>query len=217
MRTSISSLLAFVAVLSINGVASADDAPPVQVAPQAAPAPQLPPSNARAANGEYVAPMQQQTQPTYIPQSVAMSGPREIRDYDEDTQRPPAGYHPEKRIRKGLVIGGAVTFGIMYLFSAMAAAIDADTSRGYGERHSTLGALWVPVAGPFVQMARTQSSTGNFFLAIDGIAQLGGAAMLIGGFAAPKTVLVRDDLAKIWIAPTRIGKDGYGLGMNGAF
>jgi hypothetical protein len=182
-----------------------------------APSPVVPPPSGQVqANGEYVAPMQQATQPTYVPQSVAMSGPREIRDFDEDTQRVPAGYHPETRVRKGLIIAGACTFGAMYLLTALVAAAGDDVSSANGG-NNPVAALWVPVAGPFIQMSQTSSSTANFFLAIDGLAQAGGAAMLIGGIASPKTVLVRDDLAKVWIAPTRVGRDGYGLGMTGTF
>src|SRR5216684_6682295 len=60
--------------------------PPGQWPPQPyqqPPYPNWPPrqSNAPAPNGEYVTPLQQYTQPSYIPQSVAMSGPRMITDW----------------------------------------------------------------------------------------------------------------------------------------
>ena len=69
-----------------------------QYAPQYAP----PPSHAPTPNGEYVAPLQQQTQPMYVPQSVAISGPRQITTWQEGEPIPP-GYHPVQRIRRGLV------------------------------------------------------------------------------------------------------------------
>jgi len=144
------------------------------------------------AQGQYPAPLTQQTQPSYVPQSVALSGPAHM-DWDDD-RTPPPGYHLETRIRKGLVIGGAVTFGTMYLFTALGAAAANDLG-------GSAGALYVPIAGPFLYMGETSSQSGKVLLAIDGIAQAAGAAMLIAGLAAPKTIAVRNDLAKIEIKP----------------
>src|SRR5262245_9958377 len=58
----------------------------------------------------YQAPLSQTTQSTYVPQSVALSGPEEITNFDE--HRPvPDGYTLVHRTRKGLLIGGGVTLG----------------------------------------------------------------------------------------------------------
>ena len=223
------SLLCAASVFAAPLTASAQSAS--QVAPQSsAPVEQQPgvvvlpapgpssyaPSTARAPNGEYVAPLSQTTQPTYIPQSVAMSGPREIRDWEEG-DAVPLGYHAESRVRRGLIVGGAVTFGVLYLLSVLVASAGADDARASG-RSNEEGALWAPVAGPFIQMGSTSSTTGSTFLFIDGIGQLAGAAMLVGGLAAPRTVLVRNDLASITtITPMRVGKDGMGMGLTGTF
>ncbi len=134
--------------------------------------------------------MAQQTQPSYVPQSVALSGPKEIRDYSEGDPVPP-GYTPVERTRKGLVIGGAVTFGVLYLISALVAAAGEDT-KGSGDNEAA--ALWVPAVGPFIQMFNTDSAVANVFLAIDGIAQSAGVAMFVIGLTSPRTVLVRNDL-----------------------
>ena len=177
---------------------------------------QPPPSTARAPNGEYVAPLQQQTQQVYMPQSVALSGPRIIRDY-EDGEAVPPGYHAETRIRTGLVVGGAVTFGVMYLFSVLAGSIINDANKGrYGD--GTRGDfLYIPVLGPFLQMTKTDSSSGNTTLVIDGVAQAAGVTMLIVGVSSPRTVLVRNDLAEVRISPMKVGEKGTGLGLIGTF
>ena len=104
------------------------------------------------------------------------------------------------RVRKGPIIGGAVTFGSLYLLSAFAAAIGEDASRNENE----LAALWIPIVGPFVQMAKTDSATANMFLALDGAGQGVGAALLIWGLVSPKTVLVRNDLAGVDVRVTPI-------------
>lgn len=190
-------------------------AAPRAYAQQALPPSQPPPASAQAPNGEYVAPLQQQTQQVYMPQSVALSGPRIIKDYEEGDPIAP-GYHAESRIRTGLVVGGAVTFGVLYLLSALVGAAISDTNKITGGSDSG-DFLYVPVAGPFLQMTRTESSTGNVFLAIDGIAQAAGATMLIVGLTSPKTVLVRNDLGEVRVLPMRMGQNGGGLGLVGTF
>jgi hypothetical protein len=196
--------------------AHADELPPSQP----------PPASARAPNGEYVAPLQQQTQQIYVPQSVALSGPRVIRDY-QDGETVPPGYHAETRVRTGLVVGGAVTFGCLYMLSVLTAALVSDANRTTVSYSSSGSAthvnndnadfLYVPVAGPFLQMTKTVSSAGNVMLAIDGIGQGAGAAMLLVGLTSPKTVLVRNDLGEVRLTPMKVGERGSGLGLVGTF
>lgn len=176
---------------------------------------QPPPASAQAPNGEYVAPLQQQTQQIYVPQSVALSGPRMIKDYEEGEPVPP-GYHPETKVRTGYVVGGAVTFGVLYLLSVLVGAAITDVNRGTGGSESG-ELLYVPVAGPFLQMINTESSTGNVTLAIDGAGQALGATLLIVGITSPRTVLVRNDLAQVRIMPMKMGQSGGGIGIGGTF
>lgn len=170
------------------------------------------------AQQQYTAPLYQHTQPTYVPQSVAMSGPHELRDWDEG-EPIPAGYHPVERLRKGLIIGGAVTFGSLYLISLFVAAAGSDSTEP--GQSNTEAAMWIPVAGPFVQMAHTDSATGNLFLAIDGLAQAAGVTMLAFGLFSPTKVLIRNDLAgknalKLSVAPI-LAKNMSGFGLTGSF
>jgi hypothetical protein len=148
-----------------------------------------------------------------------MSGPAIIRDWSEGDPIPP-GYHPVSRIRKGLVVGGAVLFGLTYVFTALAAAVGADTT-GSGQSNP-LAALWVPVAGPFIQVFQSgTSATGSLILILDGLSQAGGISMFAIGLAAPKTTLVRNDLAgngapHLSFAPI-MGPGRTGMGLVGTF
>jgi len=207
--------LRFASALTAAVVVTTAAAPRAYAQSAPLPPPQPPPASAKAGNGEYVAPLQQQTQQIYVPQSVALSGPRVIKDYEEGDPIPP-GYHAESQMKKGLVIGGAITFGVMYLFSVMAGAVMDDSSRS-SSGDGTF--LYIPVAGPFLQMTKTDTSTGNVFLAIDGIAQAAGATMLIVGLTSPRTVLVRNDLAEVRVAPMKMGVNGSGngIGLVGTF
>jgi len=134
-----------------------------------------------------------------------------ITDFD-DTRSPPDGYHRETRIRKGLVIGGAVTFGVVYTLTVLAASAANDS------RVANAGALYAPVVGPLLFMQEGGSSFGNTFLVLNSLAQAAGATMLIYGLACPKTVLVRNDLGvSVTPTPMRVGVDGGGFGVLGTF
>jgi hypothetical protein len=192
-----------------------DSAPGPQPAPEvAAPAPAQPPPPGYP---QYPpgTPYQQVPgpQPTYVPQGP-IAWPRYIKDWEEG-QPVPYGYHPETRARKGLVITGSVLFGVLYLLSTLVAA--GNDSSYDGNRYS---ALWIPVAGPFVQMASSNNGSGDdeAFL-LDGVAQAAGVTMLVLGLAFPRTILVRNDLTSISFVPTpmKVGHDGGGLGLVGRF
>jgi hypothetical protein len=163
----------------------------------------------------YPAPLAQTTQSTYVPQSVAMSGPEEINDFD--FSRPvPLGYTPIQRTRKHLIVGGAVTFGVVYGLSAFVAAVGEDDANRTG-RSNEVGALWVPVLGPFLEMGHTDSATGKFFLASVGAAQAAGALMLYYGLTTKERVLVRNDLVgSLTVAPIA-GNGASGMAVAGRF
>jgi hypothetical protein len=197
-------------------------AAPVQPAPAPAPGaappqqyqqyPQYPaPPYATAPNGQYVAPLSQTTQPVYVPQSVALSGPRMIKDW-RDGDPIPWGYHREERVRKGSVIAGSILFGVTYGYSLFFAALGEDIDSANNE----LAPLAIPVLGPFIAMKDSDLATGTLVLALDGLAQGIGAWLAISAIASPKPVLVRNDLG-VSFMPAPMGKDGTGMMMTGRF
>jgi hypothetical protein len=152
----------------------------------------------------------------------------------------PPGYHMESRPKKGLVVSGAIVFGVPYVFSASVAA---------SSRFSPDHWLYLPIFGPFADLAARGSqcsantvvvspgvtdttqtcpddSGARFFLMLDGLMQTAGATMLILGLALPNHLLVRDDAPYsgstgshfAWaIGPKAMGRTGYGLGVDGVF
>jgi hypothetical protein len=132
----------------------------------------------------------------------------------EEGQPLQPGYHIETRVRKGLVIGGSVSFGVMYLFTALAGAIATDVgSSGYTP-------LFIPGVGPIITVGTTnQSATGAFALVLDGLIQSGGLAMLLTGILVPRTVQVRNDIGRPFVRPTPMtfGANSAGAGLVGAF
>jgi hypothetical protein len=193
-------VIALPLVALLHTPARADDDPPM---PQRQPLP------------VYPAPLSQTTQSTFVPQSVAMSGPEEITDFD--FSRPvPLGYTPILRARKHLIVGGAVTFGVVYGLSAFVAAIGEDDARQRGGNNE-VGALWIPVAGPILQMGQTDTATGKLFFASVGAAQLAGALMLYYGVTSKERVLVRNDFVGSLTVTPLAGNGASGMALAGRF
>jgi hypothetical protein len=198
--------LPIAALFSAPGAAFADDV----VDDEQMPPPPPPPPVLRPV---YQAPLSQETQSTYVPQSVALSGPEEIKDHD--SSRPaPEGYTPVMRTRKGFLIGGAVTFGVSYGISVMTAAVGEDVST---DGENEVAALWIPVAGPFWQMARTESATAKVFLFGLGAAQVTGAVLLYKGLTSKKRVFVRNDLVGSMNITPMAGDGTTGAMLSGRF
>jgi hypothetical protein len=194
--------LATVTLLHVSGQAWADPPPPpnpYQVQPAQPPV--------------YIAPLSQETQTTYVPQSVALSGPEEITAFD-DTRPPPLGYTAVLRKRKGLVIGGAVTLGAVYGVCALTAAVGEDVKNG---GTNEVAAMWIPVAGPFLQILQTDSASGKVFLLGLGGAQVAGAIMLYYGLTTQKRVFVRNDLVGSMTVTPMAGNGAAGMALSGRF
>jgi hypothetical protein len=198
-------VLPVAALLHVPGLALADD--------QELPPPPPPPPGEPIAVPVYTAPLSQETQTTYVPQSVALSGPEEMTDFDPS--RPaPLGYTAVERPRKGLIIGGGVALGVSYGISAMTAAIGEDIS---GDGTNEVAAMWIPVAGPFLQIANTDSATAKVFLVGLGGAQTAGAIMLYYGLTTKKRVFVRNDLVGSMTVTPMVGDGASGMVVSGRF
>ncbi len=213
VRTSALLALPVLALLTTAAHADDDDG---QYAP-----PPPPPTYAQPVQAQpvYQAPLSQTTQTTYVPQSVALSGPEEIDA--EEGRRAPAGYTPVQRTRKGMLIGGGVTLGVSYGYALLFAAAGSDEAQ-YDSYDGTSGrnefaALWIPVAGPFIQMADTDSNAGKLALAGLGTAQVIGAVMLYYGLTTKKTVYVRNDLVGNLSVTPMTGNGNTGVALSGSF
>ena len=129
----------------------------------------------------------------------------------------PAGYHVEEKPKLGLAITGGVLLGTFWLFSA-AGGVSASHDNG-DDKYLPLVA---PIVGPFIAMATVPHNDSDaaliaFGLAIDGLAQAGGAVMLVAGLMGKSPKLVRNDAGfRVTPTPMRVGT-GQGLGLVGAF
>lgn len=203
-------LVALAVLLVASGVAA-------QPSPDARTPPPPPPSP----SGPYTQPAPYPQQPPpYPPQdpnrppvvygyTPTPTGPDEMQ-YDGYV---PYGYTKVERKRKGLIIGGAVTFGVTYIISTMVGAIGQDLQEN-GESGYDMSAMFIPIAGPFIQAGRSDSSTGRWWLVNLGLGQTAGAIMLYVGLTKPRTLLVRHD--QVSVTPM-VGDGATGMMVSGRF
>jgi hypothetical protein len=179
------------------------------------------PGDAAPSQGPVRPPDNQVAQPVAVdgpkPVSIEVKGvARAIGDWQEGDPVPP-GYHPIQRVRKGAIIGGAVPFAVLYFISVLIAAAQQDAT--HGQDRSAAG-LYFPVVGPFITMTQTSSAVGDVFLALDGLGQGLGAALVIYGLTSPQTVLRKDDYygrPRVLPQPLLFGHGGGGLGLTATF
>jgi hypothetical protein len=149
------------------------------------------------------------------PSCAPIYDPEEITDFDDSTPVP-YGYTKVTRARKGLIIGGAATLGATYGATVLIGLL-ATILRPLDRSTPDPTPLFIPVAGPFVEIAQSKDSTGLFGLAAVGLAQTAGAIMLVYGLTHSGEVLVRNDqLAITSIAPL-VAPGASGLSVVGRF
>lgn len=136
----------------------------------------------------------------------------------------PDGYRLVTRPRTGLIRGGLLTMGIPWALSvSIAAGVNWDNKSGY---------LLVPGLGPWLMLLaggaspQCTNSTSDYcvdtsgalrtLLVMDGIVQTAGLVMLASGLYFPSRRLIRNDVT-VSMMPSRVGADGYGLGLHGTF
>jgi hypothetical protein len=150
------------------------------------------------------------------PLADAPPPPPKTIDYD-DTRPPPLGYTPLWRPRSGLIVGGALTFGASYGFCVFLAGTGDSPETRAGRNN--LAPLFIPIAGPFVQMFQKgdPSATEKIELAVMGGVQLAGAVMLFGGLTTKRRVFVRNDLIRNVTITPMTGQATTGMLLSGHF
>lgn len=82
-----------------------------------------------------------------------------------------------------IATGGAALFGAMYVLSAGWAGVllIANANTGYDPG---VKPLFIPLAGPFLALSNTDKGSSKALLVFDGVAQVGGLAMVLFSSAA---------------------------------
>ncbi len=124
----------------------------------------------------------------------------------------PAGY--ETRVAQSDSAASVRLVGSIFLGVGYSGAYVAALS--YPGR---IGALYVPIAGPWLTLKQTDASAAKAVLAADGAIQGAGAILLIGGIVGAGTQLVRKPPAEpppVAIVPT-VSPQRWGLLLQGRF
>jgi hypothetical protein len=120
---------------------------------------------------------------------------------------------------RSLLHSGIVTLGLAYVpafIVAVESPLEVDNS------------LYIPVAGPWIDFGSRNCPTcsnetfNKVMLVTDGIFQGIGALNILGAFVFPETRVVtaqklRPELARLQLAPARLGSGTYGFIASGAF
>jgi hypothetical protein len=133
----------------------------------------------------------------------------------------PRSYHQVYGARSEIISLGATMFALPYLASALVATTGYPSDSASSSLRSD---LWIPAAGPFIQIGNTHTAAGDVFLALDGLVQLGGIAVFVYGVATPTAVIVPDaptpapapKAAQLSIAPFVTGR-ATGAAVVGTF
>ncbi len=176
-------------------------APPAAAPPAAAPPPgygQPPPGYGQPPGGYYPPPGYgpppgYPAQGGYYPPpggyySASGSMPVLTLPYENDESIPP-GFAVRSRANRPLVVAGAITFGVPYVFSALIASVLVS----FDSRNAGDGApLFIPVVGPFITIGTLNAEgAATFWLVVDGLTQVGGAAMFVAGLTMREKYLQR--------------------------
>jgi hypothetical protein len=154
--------------------------PPAAAAP--APAPVAPPAPAGTpAPAPYPQPYYGQYPPPGYqpyPQQPYQQYPQQYQPYPQ----PPRQLVTEHRPRRGLVIGGAVLFGVTWGLAASISLLATDGSLcSTANCRDMMEVLWIPIAGPALAGARDSGSDGTATWILWSVAELAGVTMFVIG------------------------------------
>jgi hypothetical protein len=130
-----------------------------------------------------------------------------VRGPDEVPPRP-----GERRRIRGLVIGGAITFGVTWGI-AVVSSIGLSSADGCSDCDEVTPVLWIPLAGPLIADAvdSTDSDTETFVMALWTVAQTAGATMLVIGLIGRKTPESQESTSGWHLTPLVGQVNGIGL------
>jgi hypothetical protein len=151
--------------------------------------------------------------PGQYPPGQYPPGPYPPPGYATYPQGPPMMIH---RPRRGLLVGGAVTFGVTWGIAAIVSSVLVDGNSGCtGGCRDFANVFWVPVVGPIWADARDPGSEGRGLLILWSAAELAGVIMLGFGLAGQDAPVYRvaDRGPTLHLTPL-LARDTNGLALT---
>jgi hypothetical protein len=166
-----------------------------------------------------------QQQGSVVPAQQQSSGGLEIVEHGSAEQQQLAPEpEVETRPRLGLVISGAILFGVSYVFHAALVSPFGGWSLDYGDNPAWSDFRWmgaIPLAGPWLQLAAKPTSPTEdgwtTYLVIDGLLQAAGATMLILGLTLRQEVGGYAEAEPSFMVAPMAGRYAAGLTAFGRF
>jgi len=187
--------------------------PPAYPPPAQQPAPGYPPP------GAYPPPPY--PPPGYAPPAYPYTAPVPYQYPPQPSGPPPMVHRP----RRGLLVGGLVTFGVTWglalLVSASAQGDNSSGSSCYSEScKATSRYFWIPVAGPIAAESAAPGGGVNMtFAALWSLAEAAGVVMTIFGIVGhdvPDYSYGGRRRAKLDLVPT-LSRDSHGMALRATF
>jgi len=195
---------------------SASNGGPPPAPPRQAPPNQPPPGQPSPyqAPPYQAAPYQGYPPPGYPPPGYA--APPGYPPYAAYPGYPPMQLTKVHRPRRGLVTGGAITFGVSWGIAASISFILGTSTCGNGSScNDSADYLWIPIAGPLVVAAKESSSDGPGIFILWSAAQAAGVIMFVVGMVGHDVMEYR--VAKngptLTLAPL-VAREARGLGLT---
>jgi hypothetical protein len=130
---------------------------------------------------------------------------------------------PQPQRRRGLIVGGAVLFGVGYISAVIAGTVIIGTCNGCSDA-SYVGAysLYIPIAGPWITLAAAAvdghwPAFGIVGTLLSGVTEVGGFAMMLAGARrrAPTTAEAEHARRRLaWAVYPTGGRDSVGVGFS---
>lgn len=215
--TALALLLAITSFAMRPALAQTQPAPPPAGAPPPQPYAYPPPPQGY--------PPAQYPPPAYPQQPYPYAAPPPA--YPQYAAPPPGPPVMVHEARKGLLIGGLVTFGVTWGLAALISLSLSDNSNNDGDSGTCISSscrsfarlFWIPVAGPVLaNSADSSGGAGTTFFALWSIAEAAGVAMTIAG-------IIGHDVPEygygrrraMWnIVPTK-SRDSQGFALHATF
>jgi hypothetical protein len=180
--------------------------PPTQAAPYQAPPYQPPPGYPPPGYPGY-------PPPGYPPPAYAPPG---YPPYGAYPGYPPMQLQKVHKPRRGLVTGGAITFGVSWgIAASISFVIGTSTCNGSSSCNDSADYLWIPIAGPLVVAAKESSSDSPGIFILWSAAQAAGVIMFVVGMVGHDVMEYR--VAKngptLTLAPL-FARETTGLGLT---
>ncbi len=130
--------------------------------------------------------------------------------------RAPYGTHVEQRPRTGMIVGGSVLLGTLWIITWTSSWAGC-----YQCEQGTVITSFIPVLGPFIEAGIVSSGGANGaapFLVADGLLQGLGAGLIVAGYMLKRDVLVYDvGPLRATLTPISTPHGGGGMGIVGRF